>query len=281
MSYEADARRQLIERLRNVYGSQANAYQGAALDDADLAQQKALMKAMKATRRAGVRTAKRCPPGNNKLCVEYACVPRAEAAKYRQNARALRALNKKSRSQGQRNKETKTAWAQLVENTYSAMRGLVNPVTGVEYTYKDALKAASQSYGGPKKGKKTKKTKRGKKGAPSAEAVKAAAQIIEDVMGPGAAAAAATPVQGILPRPVINPNLTYIQWLKAGYGTGSPQQRSANWALYKQQFQGSGMYNPNYGGPGYGAGRSGGVMMDSMYGEGYGGVLVDVFDDYQ
>jgi hypothetical protein len=56
-------------------------------------------------------------------------------------------------------------------------------------------------------------------------------------------------------------------------------QASAMWRYFKStQAQGSG-YNPNYGGPGmYG---NGGVMMDSMYGEGRsGGVLMDQFYNY-
>ena len=313
MSYEADARRQLISRLRNVYGSQADAYRGGAVREQTEAE-KALAKALKENR-ALQRAIRDKPPlkgkclKRNKVCVEYRCQLPEDVATLREYERAERQLLKDHRSAAAKARP-KTAWQLLVSDIWNnKMKDkdgnvLVDPATGdanEEYEYADALKLASKLYAEqgnvakvreprvyvrrlPKEKKaKAKKVKKAKKAKPvSTFAIKKGDTVtIGDQTIP------------LLVKGYKNKS-TFDKWIQSKMNPSYNLKDTAIltrpvWNKIKATAQnpkgrGLGMYNPNYGGPGYGAGRSGGVMMDSMYGEGYGdygGVLMDVFDDYQ
>ena len=315
MSYEADARRQLISRLRNVYGSQADAYRGGAVREQTEAE-KALAQALKENR-ALQRAIRDKPPlkgkclKRNKVCVEYRCQLPEDVTTLKEYERAERQLLKDHRSAAAKARP-KTAWQLLVSDIWNKEmkdeKGNVkvdpNDLEGADYEYADALREASKRYAKegnvakvraqrvyvrrlPKEKKaKAKKVKKAKK----AKAVSAFAIKKGDTVTIG------DQTIQLLVKGYKNKS-TFDKWIQSKMNPSYNMKDTAIltrpvWNKIKATAQnpkgrGLGMYNPNYGGPGYGAGRSGGVMMDSMYGEGYGGygdyggVLMDVFDDYQ
>lgn len=276
MSYEADARQELINRLRNVYSSQANAYSGAALDESEMEElagyrdqmAKMRMPLTKAGRKSLSKA--RCPPKSRRVCTEAACIPSVSFPKYRKMQLSERALIKKGRSRAAKS-GGKSKWAAHV----AEFRRQHEEATGVPLPYKNALQMARSTYGasqgrGDKSGRKKRVPKpRTKKAATAIKKVEVAAVAAID--------AGASPAQVVAAVEKLPAGLTLKQFAKTGRFKGLPKgpgQRRKRFEEYQETGYGFDQH--------YGSGRSGGVMMDSMYGEGgTGGVLMDVFDDYQ
>ena len=201
MSYEADARRELIQRLRNVYASPANAYSG----------------------RGG-----RCPKGKKKYAPPsaYTCIDKEGYADLR------KAEREQAKLQSQMQKE---------------------------------LARLQRMAGRKAKAKKPRKKRAKKAQAPKGESKGTFAEY-----------------QQFRRRYPGTPKEQGKLWrnFKAFRKVGQPLAQAMNqWDRAITQV-GSG-YNPNYGGPGDIYAMDGGVMLDSMYGEGRsGGVLMDQFYGY-